>query len=115
MAKKHTEIMKAYGRTKKGITTAWYSKQKAKERGRPGRKKIAVKYTSKELRAWTFSQPEFHKIFEKWVKSGYETLLRPSLDRINSLGCYEFSNVQVMTWGDNLKKYREVDIHNKAI
>jgi len=64
------------------------------------------KYTKAELTQWLFSQESFDKLYDIWVKSGYITTLKPSVDRIDDKKGYSFNNIQLMTWGDNCKKGR---------
>lgn len=50
----------------------------------------------------------FNKIYERWVLSGFDRSLAPSIDRINNGLGYTPSNMQWLTVSENSKKY-----HNK--
>ena len=58
-------------------------------------------YSLEELRAWVFSQPNFEKIYNGWVESGYIIELIPSIDRLDDYKPYTFDNIQLMTWQEN--------------
>ncbi len=88
-------------KTKDGIITRIYSDQKTSSKRRNHR---LPEYTRKELKEWLFSQQEFHELFNEWKQSGFNKRLKPSVDRINDYIHYCFSNIQLMTWGENFKK-----------
>lgn len=90
------------GRTKQGIVTKSYGKQKQKsiERSHP-----SPLYSNKELLEWALSQPVFHSIYDKWVLSGYDKWKKPSFDRINDYIGYSLDNIRVVTWEENFNNY----------
>jgi len=90
-----------YERTKKGFLNRVLVGQRSTSKRRGHR---PPEYTLDSLREWSFSQTKFHELFDEWEKSGYESYLRPSLDRKDNNIHYCFSNVQWMTWEQNLKK-----------
>ncbi|AGO47527.1 hypothetical protein Phi19:3_gp123 [Cellulophaga phage phi19:3] len=57
-----------------------------------------------ELRSWLLSEPSFMTMFEKWKDSGFIKKLMPTVDRIKNNEGYSFSNIQVLTYEDNLNK-----------
>ena len=85
-------------RTKKGLTNQMYQNQKqnSKARNRP-----VPAYSLNDFRAWLFAQPLFHHLFHLWEVSNYDRVLVPSVDRIRNDEYYTFSNIQLMTWGEN--------------
>ena len=90
-----------YSRTKNGLIAIIYSNQRKNSKKR---KHEAPAYTKNELRAWMFSKEEFHHLFHLWRVSGYDKLLKPSVDRLDDYEPYNFSNIQVTTWMYNNKK-----------
>ena len=101
--------MNKYYVTKKGVVnTMYYSQRKSsKSRNHP-----MPKYTHEELPSWLFSLPLFHKLYEKWVDSGYCRWKKPSLDRIDDSLGYSFKNIRLTSWEDNDKKARDKGILN---
>lgn len=61
-------------------------------------------YNYKEFTSWVLAQPNFREIYTAWVKSKYDTKLRPSIDRIKEWESYSIDNIQLMTWGENKLK-----------
>lgn len=87
-----------YRRTKKGLIGALYRSQTNSSIARDHPKPL---YTLKQLKEWIFSQPNFESLYNKWVISGYEKNLRPSVDRLNDNKGYSFSNIQLVSWQEN--------------
>jgi len=50
---------------------------------------------------------EFILMFDEWEKSGFPHKLAPSVDRIDRLGHYSLTNIQILTAGDNSAKGNE--------
>lgn len=100
--------MKQYHRTKHGLITKIHYGQRnsSKHRGHP-----MPNYTKQELKEWLLRNNDFHLLYEKWVQSGYKKELIPSVDRKNDFKPYSFSNIKLMTFGENLKKSSN-DIRN---
>lgn len=59
--------------------------------------------TKEELINWLLSKGIEYK-WEKYVECGYDKQLKPSIDRIDDYGVYEFSNMQLITWRENQRK-----------
>ncbi len=65
-------------------------------------------YTKIEFSQWLLSQPKFHKLHKKWIKTKNK-LDAPSVDRDDPNRGYSFSNITLMTWGENKQKgYDEI-------
>jgi len=85
-------------RTKEGLIAAIYTSQKAHSRERFH---VQPEYTLEELRKALMHMDAFHRLHKNWRLSGYETALRPSIDRLdNSIG-YTKTNIQLTTWETN--------------
>jgi len=78
------------------------SRASSKERGHP-----LPTYTAEELMEWALGEGLL-KLHEAWKNSGYETELRPSIDRLDASKYYDFDNMKLTTWKENMTKgYRE--------
>lgn len=77
-------------RTKKGLISTVYSaqKRKSKSRGMP-----SPTYSKDELSDWLYSNPLFHALFNNYVNNGYDSKLRPSVDRLDDNLSYCFENI----------------------
>jgi 5-methylcytosine-specific restriction endonuclease McrA len=58
-------------------------------------------YTFDDLVAWAEQQSTTVDLWEGYVASGYETRLRPSVDRVDDSKGYELTNIQLTTWGES--------------
>ena len=68
--------------------------------------------TKAELTVWLYKSG----LREKWIiyiESGYDKDLKPSINRINDYGIYEFSNMELITWRENLIKGVNGKKHHK--
>lgn len=64
-----------------------------------------------DLESWVLTRyyDSFVKIFKKWQESNYDKELVPSIDRIDCMKPYDFSNMQIITWKENHEKYNKVE------
>lgn len=53
---------------------------------------------------WAQNCDEFHKLFRKWEKSGYDRKLTPSVDRIDSSDGYFVENMEWVTHSENSRR-----------
>jgi hypothetical protein len=86
-----------FRKTKKGILTNSYSKQKTRKN---------VTYTLKELHLKFLNDNRFNRLFNEWVKSNYNKEFKPTIDRINCKLDYNLDNIQCLTWSENRYKQR---------
>jgi hypothetical protein len=93
------DYQKQYRRTLKGLTNRMYHSQRssAKIRGH-----YAPIYTLKEFREWLFSRPNFNRLYQGWVDSGYSKMKVPSADRINNAKSYTLDNLRLVTFRENV-------------
>jgi len=61
-------------------------------------------FSISEFKEWITSQPRFENIIKNWVDSSFNTYLAPSVDRIDDNVGYMFSNMQLVTWVENMEK-----------
>ncbi len=70
-------------------------------------------YDVEWLEEFIMALPHFHTMYDKWVLSGHDTDLKPSVDRLDSKGTYTKKNIQIITWLANKQKER-LEITKKA-
>jgi hypothetical protein len=74
-------------------------------------------FTKKELIQWLISMG-LQQMWITYAESGYNKDLKPSIDRLDDYGVYEFYNMRLVTWRENLiagvngKKHHK-NCHNK--
>ena len=92
----------SYYKTKRGLITSLYARQKAcsKRRGHP-----CPSYVFEAFEEWIISQPNFKYLYDQWVVSGYERRLSPSVDRIDDGKGYSLKNIRLVTWFENYMKF----------
>ena len=88
-------------RTKRGLISRIYTDQKQTCKRR---NHSQPEYTLDELLNFVMSHKNFNSLYDNWVKSGYKTLLRPSIDRKDDYVTYTIDNIQLMTFKDNIDK-----------
>lgn len=95
------KLHKEYSRTKKGIASTILSNQRynSKKRGH-----VSPEYTKAVFLTWLFTQPEFDRLYELWVSSGYLTSEKPSCDRLDDYKPYTLDNIRIVTWRENNNK-----------
>lgn len=98
----------AYDRTEHGVIRVMYKTQK---RNQKVRGMGVIPYTKEELREWLY-QHGFKELYLNWKCSGYKSVLKPSVDRLNAYLGYSFDNIELVTWEENRRRQGE-DIHNK--
>lgn len=53
---------------------------------------------------WSMSNPEFHRLFDGWVASGYKCGASPSVDRVDPSRGYEIDNIEWVTHSENSRR-----------
>lgn len=86
-----------FRKTKKGVLTNSYSKQ---------RNRRNVYYSLSELHGKFLNDKKFERIYNEWVKSGYNKNKKPVIDRINCKKDYSLDNVQILNFEENRYKQR---------
>jgi len=61
-------------------------------------------YTIEDFTRWCLAHPKFTDLYDKWIKSGYNSELAPSIDRLDNNQGYTMENIQVTTWRENYTK-----------
>lgn len=89
-----------YFKTKFGVIIRIYGNQKNKsiKRGH-----VLPSYDVDELYEWCMVNG-FDELYNNWVKSNYNKLIKPSVDRINDNLPYSIDNIQLVTWEFNNNK-----------
>lgn len=93
-----TEILKRYRKTPKGVLTNMYSHQKVRNI-KNGFGEIG--YSLNWLQNKYLNDKLFLRLFDEWVKSGYEKTKKPTIDRINNKKGYEKDNIHLLPWSEN--------------
>ena len=80
-------------------------------------KRVGAKGTSYENRKMLISKDDFisfiskdtqyNRIYKMWVECDFDTILSPTIDRIDNNGHYSLDNIQVLTLSANSKKGRK--------
>lgn len=93
--------MTNYDKSKVGVVTRIYADQKKHSKTREHKD---PSYTKEWLQNWLFINPEFHRLFDMWVLSGYDRDYKPSVNRKDDYIGYTEYNIQLMTFRENYKK-----------
>jgi len=101
------KVDNSYDHTKKGVIRVIYKTQKANSKRRGHN---PPEYTKEELKEWLYKH-NFKKLYDNWVKSGYQKKMKPSVDRLNDFKGYSFSNIRLVTDAEN-RKHQMNDIMN---
>lgn len=97
----------AYDFSEKGVFRVIYKTQKRHQRLRGHGD---MPYTKQDLVVWC-KENGFDLIFNAWVQSGYDSNLKPSIDRIDDFKGYSLDNIRLGTWREN-RNHQAQDIIN---
>ena len=97
----------SYDKTEKGIIRVIYKTQIANSKRR---KMDLPNYTKEELKEWLYNN-NFKKLYDNWVLSNFNKMMKPSVDRLDDYKPYTFENIRLVTWQDN-KNHQINDILN---
>lgn len=81
-------------KTKRGLVTNLYNKMKSRH---------PIDFDLLFLHEFA-QHKKFNRLFDEWVRSGYQKNFKPSIDRINHHLPYLKTNIQWLSWGDNRHK-----------
>jgi len=76
-------------------------RKSSKERGHS-----PPEYTLEQFRTWVQEQSGFEGMVERWVASGFQLPMKPTVDRVNPLEPYRLDNIQLVTVRKNNQKAR---------
>ncbi len=88
-------------RTKIGVADTIYRTQVAKSKDRGMAKPT---YSRVWLQNWLLAHELFDGLFLDWVNSGYDRMVKPSVDRIDDYAGYTEDNIQLMSFAGNIDK-----------
>ena len=89
------ENTRRFRRTKKGLLTNLYHKMKGRNQ---------VSFSLDDFHSLFLNDKLFDRLFIEWEKSKYDTMKKPSIDRINHNKPYTKENIQLHTWAENRYK-----------
>jgi len=102
---KHCENIyrNAYVRTELGAITQMYAlqRQRSKDRGHN-----MPTYTKEEFTTWLYKNG-YKTLYDNWVDSDYDKMVKPSADRLDDDLGYSFDNIRLVTWQENCNKGRK--------
>ncbi len=90
-------------KNKKGIVTQIWNDQIKNSKKR---NHSPPAYKREWLEDFILNHKLFNNLFNEWVKSKYDTNLKPSIDRKNNDIGYTKKNIRLMTWRENNDKGR---------
>jgi len=92
-----------YAHTFNGYTGRMYCSMQHRIRTRYAGRNFGGLFTLKEFRQFLLKN-DFQSIYDRYLKSGRERRLAPSIDRIDNKKGYFFENMQLMTQVENARK-----------
>ena len=95
-----------YSKTEKGVINKIFFQQlrSSKKRGHE-----PPEYSRKEFYEWVVSNDKWNKLFNEWKNNNFETMKKPSVDRLDDKKGYCFKNIRLVTWKENLEKQWKKD------
>ena len=104
----HKISCRKYEKTPNGFLMRMYRNMKSRILGiqKAKRHLYEGKYLlpKEEFYEWAKNSPQFMVLFDKWVKSGYDRKLSPSVDRIDSSKGYTIENMEWVTHSENSRR-----------
>lgn len=103
---KNLEYSRVYRKTKKGYLSTTYTNMDGRVKGRskPWLYKGLPICGRTEFIKWSINDRMFNMLFDAWERSGYDTKLSPSIDRLDSNGGYTFGNMSWITHSENSQR-----------
>lgn len=92
---------RVYQRTFKGLVYGIYNNQIKSSKKREHKPPT---YSKSEFLGYCSMSDKFVRLYNEWVKSGYNKELVPSIDRLDDYKGYSLDNIQVITFRENYKK-----------
>ena len=94
------KVVMDFNKTQKGVLNSIYKDQFKNSKIRNHNK---PQYSKAELRDWMYKKG-FEDLYNLWVKSNFDRLEKPSIDRLNDSIGYSFENIRLTTWKTNVEK-----------
>lgn len=89
-----------WNRSKRGVACRLWHKHNARSATRGHAK---PEYSREWLFDFVLNNKDFDRIYSKWVASGYDKMLAPSIDRINDRIGYTKDNIRLVTFAENMQ------------
>jgi hypothetical protein len=105
--KNSSKVGSGYDFSEKGVLRVIYKTQKRHNKIRGHGE---MPYTKEQLKLWMYEN-NFLSLFDSWVKSGWSTEVKPSVDRIDDFKGYSLDNIRLITWRGN-REHQHSDIFN---
>ena len=101
----YIRVGKTYDNSYKGVIRVLYKTMKRHQKLRP-HEEDKLPFTKQEFKIWLEGN-NYKSRYEVWVGSGYDSKLKPSVDRLNDFEGYSFDNMRLVTWEDNRTHQKE--------
>ena len=72
-------------------------------------------FTREELREWLFNQPNFRKLYSKYVASDFNKLNAPSCNRLDDTKGYDLTRLELISWREHIQKSADDRKHGASI
>ena len=83
-----------------------------KERSKKNNWKFEFKF--EEFKYWAYNFQSYKEIYDNYVKNNYQPKLKPSINRLNDYGIYEYQNMEIITWNRNWVLGQESEKNKKS-
>lgn len=103
---------KLLNRTKHGLINQMYTCSVRRSRHRAHN---PPSYSREDLRIWVLNHINFDQLYNDWVKSEFNKMQTPSIDRLDEFKGYSFDNIRLVTWQDNVNAAAKNMIYDMGV
>lgn len=104
MSSRWADKMRKYRKSFSGRARIMWKTLQDRLRNDPSYAQRQCHFTKDEFYLWLFARADYLSVYSRWVESGFDRILVPTIDRLNNDGDYTFDNMQILSWIDNMKK-----------